>query len=940
MYSKNTVLMALAPADFYAYSRATGTPVPEDPEERAQLAPAVYEFRRNQLQAPRQESNLLQTLGLTAAGLGLAGAGAYGISRLLGRKVPAATRVVPPAPEGTRADVYKVAGAAAPAPKPSKVASSTRLADPWGESAAIPQATVNLNKFINDPEFQKQLELQEAEEYSLTPEAQQEMRRAARTVQGVESTEKARAKNILLELRNEEAAAAIPQATVDLDVVAQQNQANEGGIDQAVARVTTQPAQRDLSFTKTGLTPKQQKIMLEFGGVAAPAAELGTSEATAQHAAHLAQEALAAQRSSSPTNARALLERGAQFGLTQEEIIHRISASANDYRVGTMKRMTELDKAALLDPTVPTSAVSDLLGTTLVERGGRVGRNLPYEVPEAGGGMTGGEAVEVVGEFGSDVYAFNPRTGNFEIDTSPDLEDLNLQRGRTSDYDTNATDYGDVEGPGGFVETRAFKERTNKGTTMVPGQVSDAEAMASGSLRQERELDVVLPTRMTAEGDVAQGFFIDPETGRLTLEGSSRRIGTPRRGVLETSDVNVEGSKLVGGYQPSVPHVSNAVSTQPLTAYRDKVVKGSDGRLYETSGQEVVGEEPLTGYRLTKLTKPDGTLLGYKKLGIEKLQQLTLSRENLQDIISQGNDLYFNNPTAKKAYFETHNPDALAAGVQSGQLLSEIGTPLDYQGFLIQHLDSSLMNQGIDLLVLKQQISKTTGNPYHPAAAHAFVTDLRKTTKDTPVYGKPYVLDPEGKRIVKRDPNTGKAIFQGGYVQYVTEEGEAQPIPGRYDVRGGGGIDPMTVGDEGADVDVAFFAPRVDTASQRKVMQQAQALGIPAAGMIGASSTPLGAQMSQMRSGMETKPVGLKVRSPGSFARTQNPYTGHAAAAMGPASRVLSGNYQYPERQLQVNVPSPTSVELEYQPGAANVEVMMQQTMAQAARRAGKRRNR
>jgi hypothetical protein len=58
--------MALAPADFAAYSRATGTPYPEDPEEKAQLAPSVAEFRRNQLQAPQQESNLPGILGATA----------------------------------------------------------------------------------------------------------------------------------------------------------------------------------------------------------------------------------------------------------------------------------------------------------------------------------------------------------------------------------------------------------------------------------------------------------------------------------------------------------------------------------------------------------------------------------------------------------------------------------------------------------------------------------------------------------------------------------------------------------------------------------------------------------------------------------------------------------------------------------------------------------
>lgn len=47
--------MALSPADFYAYSRATGAPVPEDPRERAEMAPEVLEFRRNQLKSPESE---------------------------------------------------------------------------------------------------------------------------------------------------------------------------------------------------------------------------------------------------------------------------------------------------------------------------------------------------------------------------------------------------------------------------------------------------------------------------------------------------------------------------------------------------------------------------------------------------------------------------------------------------------------------------------------------------------------------------------------------------------------------------------------------------------------------------------------------------------------------------------------------------------------------
>lgn len=126
--------MALSPADFYAYSRATGAPYPEDAEERAEMTPEVLEFRRNQLRAPDQGPNLLETLGLGAlvAG-GLAGVG-FGAKRFLGGKQPKATAA---APGVTKTDLMRVAEASAPAPEqyaaPSKV-------------AAIPQATIDLQE--------------------------------------------------------------------------------------------------------------------------------------------------------------------------------------------------------------------------------------------------------------------------------------------------------------------------------------------------------------------------------------------------------------------------------------------------------------------------------------------------------------------------------------------------------------------------------------------------------------------------------------------------------------------------------------------------------------------------------------------------------------------------------------------------------------------------
>ena len=116
---------------------------------------------------------------------------------------------------------------------------------------------------------------------------------------------------------------------------------------------------------------------------------------------------------------------------------------------------------------------------------------------------------------------------------------------------------------------------------------------------------------------------------------------------------------------------------------------------------------------------------------------------------------------------------------------------------------------------------------------------------------------------------------------------------------------------------------RADSILFRPVLQQTKALGIPADTALGMTSTPTGAQMSVLRSGMETPQTGegmrtVPIRDPrsgnvigreristmniGSFARTQNPYTGPAAPAMGPASRVERGDYQYTDPQLSVNV--------------------------------------
>ena len=131
--------MALSQADFYAYSRATGAPVPQDPEEQARMAPDVLNFRRNQLKAPRQEEdqdfNLTDALGIGALAAGAA-AGAYGLRKGLANRAastPPKVTVVEPevsarAQNAAKADDFGAVGTVvrSSTPAPSKPVPSPR----------------------------------------------------------------------------------------------------------------------------------------------------------------------------------------------------------------------------------------------------------------------------------------------------------------------------------------------------------------------------------------------------------------------------------------------------------------------------------------------------------------------------------------------------------------------------------------------------------------------------------------------------------------------------------------------------------------------------------------------------------------------------------------------------------------------------------------------
>ena len=226
--------MALSPADFAAYSRATGAPYPESPEERAQMVPEVRAFRQNQLQAPQQQESNSLALGL-GIGLGLAGVGG-GLLGLRGRAKKAPKKDVAgksgvkmtdlsdqPVPK-SKTQVYEEVAAKAeedlpPVTRPSGgVEESMLVTDPEtgevyrrGGSASIrqQQAQEGLNDRVN--ELLKDVSFGEAGEMLAGPEVAAETRqmtgtessRQSAAMRRLEKQEERQAKNILSELAQE-----------------------------------------------------------------------------------------------------------------------------------------------------------------------------------------------------------------------------------------------------------------------------------------------------------------------------------------------------------------------------------------------------------------------------------------------------------------------------------------------------------------------------------------------------------------------------------------------------------------------------------------------------------------------------------------------------------------------------------------------------------------
>lgn len=1003
--------MALSPADFAAYSRATGTPYPEDPEERAELAPEVLEFRRNQLRGTQEESNLPGILGAVAAGLGILGAGTYGGMRLAGRRRPQAEQT---GLGVKQADLSTVATT----PPPRVIPSPSRVADPWADSAtkpaAIPQATVDLTTIQQTqkpvitvqatealdggldqaitnlsviPEqrqvtgfkaFSQDVDriIREARLQEVTNQFPTEIANVARVRQGIVSGNPWELEELLEEggrqaqefygTRYERGGRTIADLTGELEVSpALGKQLRKSGINVRGGR--------GVQLSQFSDTPAREGIGVNRF---TPNEILERTMAAASYPREVRDMLLdPAIKLSDVVPLGAVEARDAYLNRYMAENADRLYAESKQY-ASTLPENERLAyestyvKNPVLFKNPPTPAqltLTQFLGRTPQVRGGAVSINPTMEI--AGGArasMPGASVEELqtasVGGRGltyadtTDLkqlqqkekleqagFTYDPNTGNYyqEIDV-PEIDPTEyMTRGPQM-----GTDYGDTEGVGNLlIETESFRERTNQGTTQIPGFTQEISGLRGGSERQERSADFVIPLRRTAGGQQTTGLQVvaNPELpfGRQLR---SQDTGYRQGGRITSEDLSAQGTRLPGGFETAQANVSDLIETLPLTEWRQSggVIRGDDGKLYSAVGLEVVGEQPLVGFKRSPVVEVDPATGQERRVGFTTpenapLSPVALSRQTLQQVAEDAKNAYFNNPSAKLRYLQERNPKALELGRAQGKTLSEIGEPYDYQGFITQQVDKYLMeNEGIDIPALKPDIDELTGEQRLNKEGSTFAMNLLKTEKSTPVFGEEFLIDPNtGQRVPMRDEQGKIMTNRGGYVIYQTT-GKKVPVPGKFDVTGGGGVDPMTIGEGYDKGSVAYFTPRIETSSQGRVMQLGKALDIPAASMIGAVSNPIGVLasplvagtstgnlMTALRRQMETPQTGeglrsVPVRDPrtgnligrqqvstmniGSFARTQNPYTGVASPAMGPASRILSGNYQYTDPQLTVDL--------------------------------------
>jgi len=848
--------MALSPVDFAAYSRATGAPYPESPEDKARMVPEVRAFRAGQLQQGESggENNLLTGIGI---GLGLLGAAGTGLA-LRGRRIP---KMDPSGKGGikvqTNPSADKVLDLERAATQPlntKKVAPSNvvteeqvvtevpvrrsdspgtatkdsgfrefsqradditgrdevlnLIADEQEQAMRTRMEPPDANDFLSDRVDQliSEVKVGPAGEMLAGPEVAAE----ARQMMGTESSRQSAAVN---RAEREEAS----------EILAQLKAQNE----------TNKPKIKEVKITTQEASPAPDTLTDTYETFGEPAAQAQNIDAIQSASDQLDSRVEAAIQRDTDS-----VRTGKQQRLFRDFPVN----TSNDLEVVGQQLQTERYSDKLF-----TS--EDLMRTN--ERGQVITSGLDPEeaidrINAAASQARGSEAeqlllnpnvstkqVKQLGLLGT-TPKFDPGTGyvetnpTFEIKTgaAASMGDRSGKIKTDTGFETNLG----TEGSAYLKETKANKERTNKASTLLAGVVEELQGGMPQSQRQERVKDEFTPIR-TVGGEETAGVFIDDDQ-RLRLVGEGER----RFGKIQSEDMNTQGTRQPGGFeQAATSEISTLITDAPAerrATNQERLVTDQFGRQFVIDSKSVVeGRQPLMGITGTikqqRIAGKPGT--GLMTFSADaKSGPLSVNRQLAEGLAQSAADTYRNNPSAKKAYLQANNPGAL----QNSQLLSDAGNALDYKDFVIQSVDTGLKREGIKLDIL--QPIQTKRGKYYSASTHAFVDDLLKTSKDPEVYGRPLKVGSTGAPVLDYEGR-----YQGD------EKYQSQPLPGKYkETRGTGGVDPMQISDD-YEGNIAYNAPRIETGQSKTPLQARPSLAPATA--TGSALTGLRGQMANVQ---------------------------------------------------------------------------------------------
>ena len=873
----------LSPADYAAYSQATGRPYPQSDEEKANMYGEVRDFRNGQTKSD-QGPGLAGGLAIGAAVLGsAAGAGLLG-RKLLANSKRAQSRVVPKA-EGASGQRGVQRG------NLSDIATVRRMA-----TTDIPQTAASnpvSDSIVQDNKRGAQT----------NPLTQSFIADNART--GAESKAKSDVVTSgfkqFSQMADQIAGEAPQRQIVETKISFQEAAPADEKYSQQVAKEAAKDKAQNFAKSATD-------TLVEIQERREPIVELQSIDAldTAGDQLDNKLESAIQRDTDSIVKGKEAVANELNFtfkdlegsNLPQSEQYERVSAAAS-----ANPAMAQM----LLNPNVSTNQLKQMgaLGSSMKmdKASGRVEANPTFEIKGGAGASMSDRPAKARKQVGS-TFDDEGGSGYGDFYASSDGEYLDL--------DTGAG----VEGSAYLKETEGYKERTNKGQTFLAGKVEELTGSVPQSTRQERVQDEFVPIRQRG-GEESPGYFVDDESGSARLQAGDK--GT---------DINVTGSRLIGNFE--------APETTPFFQMDDQIgVQVSDEgfitptiRGRSVSDMKTAQTMPLTGRyspgddRLTTqpymLFNTVSTEAGEKSVkqplygpllqtvrneeGQRRAVPAAVSRTELGAVAQKAAD-DFRDPAVQRAYLGAMDPDYLAT-----QGTGAIQTrPFDQTGYIAMELDQALKSpegaiargRSVELPVLSD-----------PSAKHRFVSDITSGSYDSQQYGRtPY------KKGAQAEPTGG------------TER------------KGFGGVNPMELEDaSGYEGQVAFRTPRVEggeTKTPAQTRPTPSALDVAGERMYALLSdhkSRTGKALDKNNALIFAADIGRQEGVDGNQV---------LRAALGRTDRSAS-QLQSTRREMGEIKPSRIVYQDESRPDSIesyDVGSVMQQTMAQAGRRRGSRRS-